>query len=174
MKNKLLAIVAASVLPLGLAVSASASTTADHQVTYTVAEARSISVAVNGSGPAVEFGAIGQTGTKTLAGAVTVTFSTPSTPTAAEFIEVMLVDSDGLSATLPTGVIMTASAQAISGTTAAIAGLNQDLSTGSGKILYGDFEETHLNETFDVDFTLTTTTAAAASGSYVIKYTLQD
>jgi hypothetical protein len=169
MRNKLIAIAAATVLPLGFAASASADLSADHEVTYTVAEARSISVAVNGEGEVIDLGAIGQTGTKTLTGAVTVTFSTPGEDDA---IEAMLVDSAGLSATLPAGVIMAASAQAIGGTTAATAESNQDLSTGSGKILYGDFAETHLNETFDVDFTLTTNAAAVATGNYVIKYTL--
>jgi hypothetical protein len=170
MRNKLIAIAAASVLPLGFAATASAvDPSADHEVTFTVAEARSISVEINGLGEVLDFGAIGQTGTKTLQGAVTVTFSTPGE---LDSIEAMLVDSDGISDSLPTGVSMEASAQAIGATTAATAGSNQDLSGGSGKILYGSFEETHLNETFDVDFTLTTDAAAVATENYFIKYTL--
>ena len=175
MRNKLIAIAAASVLPLGFAASASAvDPSANHEVTFTVAEARSISVEINGVGEVLDFGAIGQTGTKTLEDAVTVTFSTPSTPQSQDFIEVMLQTSAGLSASLPTGVTMTASAQAIDVTTAATAGSNLDLSSGGGPKLYGNFQETHLNETFDVDFTLTTDAATAATENYFIAYTLRE
>jgi type 1 fimbria pilin len=48
MKYKIMTIAVASLLPLGFAASASASTTANHEVTFTVADARSISVAVLG------------------------------------------------------------------------------------------------------------------------------
>ena len=48
MRNKLIAVVAASVLPLGFAATASANPTANHEVTFKVADARSISVLVLG------------------------------------------------------------------------------------------------------------------------------
>jgi len=167
MRNKLIAVVAASVLPLGFAATASATDlTTQHAVTYTVADARSISVAVTGSeNNTLDFGAIATTGTKTLADAVTVTFSTPGND---EGIEVMLVDSGGLSAQLPTEVTMSAAAKAISGTTDAT---TRDVPVSSGgQVLYGFFVEPHLNKSFDVDFTLTTDGAATGTGNYFIQY----
>jgi len=168
MRNKLIAIVAASFLPLGLAVSASASTTADHQVTYTVAEARSISVAVNeGVNNTLDFGAIAATGSKTLNGAVTVTFSTPGT----DFIRIQLQNPNGDSATLPSGVTLSATAGALTGGADGTPGVNVTLAA-SPPDLYTSFTKAHLLETFDVNFTLATTAAAAATSTYLIQYEL--
>jgi len=166
-KYKIMTIAVTSLLPLGFAASASASDlTTEHAVTFTVADARSISVAVTGSeNNTLDFGAISTTGTKTLADAVTVTFSTPGND---EGIEVMLVDSGGLAVSLPTGVTMSSAAKAISGTTDAT---TRDVPVSSGgQVLYGFFVEPHLNKSFDVDFTLTTTAAATGTGNYFIQY----
>jgi hypothetical protein len=167
MKYKIMTIAVASLLPLGFAASASASDlTTEHAVTFTVADARSISVAVTGSvNNTLDFGTISTAEEKTLADAVTVTFSTPGND---EGIEVMLVDSGGLAVSLPTGVTMSAAAKAISGTTKAEV---RTPAVGSfGQLLYGFFDEPHLNKSFDVDFTLTTTAAATGTGNYFIQY----
>jgi hypothetical protein len=173
MRNKLIAIVAASVLPLGLAVSASATDpSAQHEVTFTVADARSISVAVSGGQGAdntvLDFGSIATAGSVTIEDAAQVTFSTPGD----DLIEVMLVDSGGLSAALPDTVTVSATAEAISGDTTATP---KTVSVGSsGQELYGVFGEAQSNKTFNVDFTLTTTGAATGTSSYFIQYTMYE
>jgi hypothetical protein len=168
MRNKLIAIVAASVLPLGFAASASATDpSAQHEVTFTVAEARSISVAVNGaSNNTLDFGVIAATGSKTLNGAVTVTFSTPGS----DFIRIQLQNPDtGDSAALPSSVTLSATALALTGGADGTPGVNVALGTDD---LYKSFTKAHLLETFDVNFTLATTAATAATSTYRIQYEL--
>jgi len=78
MKYKIMTIAVASLLPLGFAASASANPTADHEVTYTVADARSISVEVLGTPAAPGVLDLGTVGTNEasaeVADAVAVTF----------------------------------------------------------------------------------------------------
>jgi hypothetical protein len=179
MRNKLLAIVAASALPLGLAASASAEDqTAQHEVTFRVAEERSISVAVAGSDDNVlDFGSIATTGTKTLPDAVQVTFSSPT-----NFDDIILMElftnnggSPGVSTNPSTGVIITATSSAITGLVN-LAGRSGTLSSAD-RIIQGNFNESSgafVNETFDVDFTLTTNQVATGAQSYFIRYTLTE
>jgi hypothetical protein len=178
MRNKLIAIAAASVLPLGFAASASAEDpTATHAVTYVVAAERSISVAVN-EGVAVDFGAIRQTGTISRPGAVTVTFSTPSTSSNKDYIEVRLYNSVGSGTSDINGypkVTLQASAQAIAGSTVASNNSDVNLGGSAGTKLYGDFEEAHFVAEFDVDFKLTTSGANVSTEpqeKYVVRYSL--
>jgi hypothetical protein len=178
MKYKVLTIAVASLLPLGFAASASAEEdpTADHEVTFVVAAERSISVTVNGEGEAVDFGAIGVTGEIDRPSAVTVTFSTPSTSSSKEFIQVQLWNSVGsfVSDIGTDGVTLEASAGEIEGDTAA--SNNADVALGAvAAELYGDFEETHLLESFDVDFKLITNQAelsAEPEEKFVVRYSL--
>jgi len=176
MKYKIMTIAVASLLPLGFAATASATNlTASHGVTFTVAEARSISVTVaEGENNVLDFGVISTNGEVLLDRAVEVKFSTPSGGPNQDFIEVMLVDSGGLSAQLPLGVTMEASAGPIPGATGLTAGKDLDLSTGSGRILYEGFLDDYFQETFDVSFELITFDAAAGTGNYFIQYTLQE
>jgi hypothetical protein len=180
MKYKIMTIAVASLLPLGFAATASATgQTADHEVTFTIAEERSISVAVN-EGDAVDFGVIGTTdgdGIKKT-GAVTVTFSTPSTQS--ESIQVRLWNS-GKSAYVssPGGVTLTASAQSFAG--GPEDGNKQDVELGianaqNQQVLYGDLEETYLLQSFNVDFELTTNGATAQPDPWVffVQYSLID
>ena len=179
MRNKLIAIAAASVLPLGFAATASAvDPSADHEVTFVVAAERSISVTVNGEGEAVDFGAISQTGTISRPGAVTVTFSTPSNSSNKDYIEVRLYNSVGSSTSDVNGypkVTLQASAQAIAGSTAASNNSDVNLGGSAGTKLYGDFAEAHFLAEFEVDFKLTTSGANVSTEpeeKYVVRYSL--
>ena len=173
MRNKLIAVVAASVLPLGFAATASANPTANHEVTFTVAEARSISVAVNGEGDVLTFGSIAQDSSVTLPGAVTVTLSSPD-GTNDQVRVILLTAVDGSAATPPTGVTLRATANTISGGGAGDPRTNAAVQQAID-VLYSDLLGLYVNKSFDVDFTLAATaTAALGSESYFIQYTLFD
>jgi hypothetical protein len=175
MRNKLIAIVAASVLPLGFAATASATDpSAQHEVTFTVAEARSISVAVDGDGDVLTFGAIAQDSSVTLPGAVTVTLSSPDGTN--DQVRVLLLDAatNGSAATPPTGVTLSATANTISGGGAGDPRTNAAVQ-GGVDVLYSDLLGLYVNKSFNVDFTLAATaTALIGSKSYFILYTLFD
>jgi len=174
MRNKLIAVVAASVLPLGFAASASANPTANHEVTFTVAEARSISVTVNGEGDVLEFGAIAQDSSVTLPDAVTVTVSSPEGTN--DQVRVILLDAavDGSATPPPTGVTLRATAKLISGGGGELRE-NVAVQQGFG-VLYDGLLGLFLNQSFDVNFTLATTENAVAGTeqSFFIQYTLFD
>jgi len=178
MKYKLLTIGAASLLPLGFAATASvANPTAEHEVTFTVAEARSISVVVKeefrGENGELEFGAIGQSdsGGILLSEAVTVTFSTPGDEdriTAKALVEAGGADFPFENSGIE--LVLTAKTFAEQGE-----GRPQTLNlatTDGGDNLYAFFEETHLLSSFDVDYTLKTDDADVGAKTMLIQYLL--
>ena len=173
MKYKVLTIAVASLLPLGFAASASANPTAEHEVTFAVAESRSISVAVNGEGDVLQFGTIAQDSTSTLEDAVTVTVSSPDGTN--DQVRVVLLDEAGGSfAFPPNGVSLKATAKAISGDVPGALETNVAVQQ-SPDVLYRNLLGLVLNESFDVNFTLAATdTAKLGSESYFIQYTLFD
>jgi hypothetical protein len=180
MKYKIMTIAVASLLPLGFAASASANPTASHEVTFTVAEARGISVKVTageGQGENVlDLGTIAQGGSVELVGAVEVKFSSPATID--DGITVMLFSNSDLTeaAQLPSGVSIGAKAQAIGELEGNAQPANNANLTNSSDALYGDFKGVFVNQTFDVDFTLTATSIAETGSDQVffIRYALVD
>jgi len=178
MKYKIMTIAVASLLPLGFAATASAGTEASHGVTFTVAEARSISVVVNedfkGDNGELEFGAIGESDSIELADAVKVTVSTPGDPE--DNIRIQLQDPDTEFGTpLESGVTLTANAGAISSGDGTSQG-DVDLD-GSANEIYMGLSDPRLLATFDVVFTLTTVDASPEDNenkSYLIQYDLNN
>jgi len=178
MKYKIMTIAVASLLPLGFAATASvANPTAEHEVTFTVAESRSISVAVNGEGDVLEFGTVAQDSTSTLVDAVTVTVSSPDGPEDQVWVQLFnrAVDVDGVTAVdPPSGVTLRATAKTISSGGAGDARVNVAVQQGPG-VLYDELDGLYLNASFDVNFTLVTTDTAATGDeqSFFIRYELR-
>jgi hypothetical protein len=173
-KYKIMTIAVASLLPLGFAASASANPTANHEVAFTVAEARSISVAVNGEGDVLTFGTIAQDSSVTLTDAVTVTLSSPADTNDQVRVILLTAAEEGSATSPPTGVTLRATAKEISGAGGGSPVTNTALQN-QADALYNGLLGLFLNESFDVDFTLATTgTAVIGSQSYFIQYTLFD
>jgi len=181
MKYKIMTIAVASLLPLGFAATASATgPTASHEVTFTVAEARGISVTVTageGQGENIlDLGTVAQGGSVNLVGAVEVKFSSPADID--DGITVMLFPSSDLTgnAQLPSGVTIGAKAQAIAGLDGNAQPANSANVTNSPDALYGDFKGVFVNQKIDVDFTLTATSNAVTGDPQVfyIRYALVD
>jgi len=167
MKYKVLTIAVASLLPLGFAATASATNpTADHELTYTIAEERSISVAVKDDAAAVDFGTVAKGSETTITDAVTVTYSSPDLVN--ETVEVTITDKAG-DASLPAGVTLTLQPdeQAPAGSPFTGSTLGPaDITTGG---LPDDPNE------FDIDMKLVTTSdTPTGAKEYTIEYALVD
>jgi hypothetical protein len=192
MRNKLIAVVAASVLPLGFAAAASATDpTGSHEVTFTVADARSISVEVLlGDTGVLDLGVVGTDElSANVADAVAVTFrATDAVDTTKVDINVQLrQNNEGLlgDAVSPVGLNLIANANdiVIDGFTlgAANSGSNEKGSPyveSSADYLYRGLNKTggFGDTTFNVGFQLDTKTPDTQTGdfSFFILYSLTD
>ena len=189
MRNKLIAIVAASVLPVGLAVSASASTTANHEVTFTVADARSISVDVllGETTGVLDLGVVGTNENgQNVANAVAVTFRATDAVGTSNKVDInveLRQNSSGAlgDAVSPVGLNITANVVDIPDLPA-VASKNNDKGTpwveATPDYLYRGLNKTggFGDTTFNVGFQLDTRPAGTQTGSfsYFILYSLTD
>jgi len=179
MKYKIMTIAVASLLPLGFAATASvANPTASHGVTFTVAEARSISVVVKeefrGDSGELEFGTIAKGTDRTLEDAVTVTFSSPNLTD--DKVQVVLQNAAGDSTTtMPGGVTLKATAKTIEGGGGASTPQSNATLQNAPADLYTGLDGKFLDDEFKVNFTLDALESAAGNlpeESFTIRYTL--
>jgi hypothetical protein len=189
MRNKLIAIVAASVLPLGFAATASANPTANHEVTFTVADARSISVDVllGETTGVLDLGVVGTNENgQNVANAVAVTFRATDAVGTSNKVDInveLRQNNAGVlgDAVSPVGLNITANVVDIPDLPA-VASKNNDKGTPwveatpdylyRGLNITGGFGDT----TFNVGFQLDTRPVGTQTGSfsYFILYSLTD
>jgi hypothetical protein len=190
MRNKLIAIVAASVLPLGFAATASANPTANHEVTFTVADARSISVEVLGDPEVAGVLDLGVVGTDELsanmANAVAVTFRATDAVDTSNKVKInvqLRQNNDGVlgDPASPVGLNLIANVVEIPGLPL-VASNNNDKGTpyveSSPDYLYRGLNKTggFGDTTFNVGFQLDTKTSGTQTGDFTffILYSLTD
>jgi len=194
MKYKIMTIAVASLLPLGFAASASANPTADHEVTYTVADARSISVEVLGTPAAPGVLDLGTVGTNEasaeVADAVAVTFRATDAHDASNKVDIRVQLVENNEGTLGNavdteGVYLIANAADISDLT--LGDVNDNVANNVKGTPYLESESEYLyrglnktggfdDTTFNVGFQLDTTGQTTTTGnfSYFILYSLTD
>jgi hypothetical protein len=175
MKYKIMTIAVASLLPLGFAASASADNTltGGHQLEFTVVDARSISVAVKGAEDnTLDLGAVARTGVLALEKAVEVTFSTPGD----DSIWVRVLDEEDGSAFNFTGTQMVLELKVNEESDVPDSAVSYAPRFNSDQLdqLYSTFNDSHVLESFDVDYKIETTNAALGKKSFFIEYRLTE